>query len=424
MGMLKALRGTKDILPGEIEIWQYIEQSARDIFSIYGYREIRTPIVEEAELFKRSIGECTDIVQKEMYMFKDRGERNIALRPEGTASIVRAYLENYSGQSPHIKKFFYIGPMFRAERPQKGRQRQFHQIGVELIGSDEPFRDAEVIYLAVEFLKELHEDEKDFCVKLNSLGCENDKVAIMQKYRESIKPILSSLCEECRTRYDKNVLRLFDCKNSECNKILEDVKAENALCAACTNHFELVKEYLNDWKVKFIIDPKIIRGLDYYTKTVFEITHRKLGAQDAICAGGRYNNLIKDMGGNHTPAIGFAFGIERLLLAIEGEPPYHMDEKLDLFIVATGETLYNEAFKLLNFLRRNSRYSCDVFFEEDSLKAQMRKAQREGAKFVIILGDEESKRKKVLFKNMDTGKQEEVEHNEEVILKKIQGKIK
>jgi histidyl-tRNA synthetase len=422
--MLKALRGTKDILPGEIEIWQSIENSARDIFSIYGYREIRTPIIEDVSLFIRSIGGTTDIVQKEMYAFSDKGARNIALRPEATASVVRAYLENFGGQTSKVKKFFYIGPMFRAERPQKGRQRQFHQLGVELIGSDEPFRDAEVIFLAIKFLHKIGIYKDDIALKINSLGCQKDKLDTMHRYKETVKPFLKSLCDECKSRYNKNVLRIFDCKNSECNKIVKGINPEGPLCADCSQHFTMVKKYLDEWGINYTVDSKIVRGLDYYTKTVFEIVHKKLGAQDAICAGGRYNSLIEDMGGKSTPAIGFAFGIERLILAIEGEPPYRMDKKLDLFIVTTGEALHNEAFKLLNYLRCNSRYSCDVFFEEDSLKAQMKQAQRKGAKFVIIFGDEEFKRKKVLFKNMDTGEQEEVEHNEGVILKKIEEKIK
>ena len=416
--MLKALKGTRDILPGETEAWQDIESSARHIFSIYGYKEIRTPIMEEASLFIRSIGGCTDIVQKEMYVFTDRGNRNIALRPEGTASIVRAYLENYTGQSPRLKKFFYVGPMFRAERPQKGRQRQFHQLGVELIGSGEPFRDAEVISLAVKFLDEIGIDKADVNLKINSLGCHKDKAGAMEQYRKDIKPFLKSLCEECNSRYDKNVLRIFDCKNPACGEAIKKIDMKSLLCADCGAHFESVKKRLDEMGIKYTVDPKIVRGLDYYTKTVFEITHKKLGAQDAICAGGRYNNLIKEMGGKDTPAIGFAFGIERLILANEGEPPYDDGKELDLFIVTTGDSLRKEAFGLLGFLR-DGGISCDVYFEKNDMRGQMTEAQRQGARRVIIMGEDELKRNRLLLKDMDTGAQEEVDYDKDALLARV-----
>lgn len=426
--MLKALRGTKDILPADISAWQHIESCARDIFAIYNYKEIRTPVIEQSSLFTRSIGDYTDIVQKEMYVFSDRGGRNIALRPEATASVVRAYIENYNGQLPKIKKFFYLGPMFRAERPQKGRQRQFHQLGAELIGSDEPIRDAEIIYMAVDFLENLHMRKDEFYVKLNSLGCEKDKALIIQKYKKIISPILGKLCEKCKMRYDKNALRILDCKNPECGKILKNIKVENVLCSDCEAHFKSVEKYLNDWGVKPIIDPKIVRGLDYYTKTVFEITHKKLGAQDAICAGGRYNNLIKDIGGKDTPAIGFAFGIERLILAgsfCDKEKP------LDVFIATTGKMLNEKALMLLKELREgrvrksdNSLISYDVYLEEESLKGQLKQAQREGSKFVIIFGEQEFQENKVLIKDMKTGCQEKIDCDFRVILAEIEKKIR
>jgi len=421
--MLKALRGTKDILPDEVGLWIHIENSARDIFSIYGYNEIRTPLIEEAELFKRSIGEYSDIVQKEMYLFEDRAGRLVALRPEGTAPIVRAYLENCGRYSQRLQKFFYIGPMFRGERPQKGRQRQFHQIGVELIGSSLPFRDAEIIQLATVFLKRLGIKEEDFSVRLNSLGCEKDKLLLIKKCQEDIRPVLKSLCETCISRYDKNVLRIFDCKMEGCIDAIKDIKIKNTLCDECKGHFDAVKRYLNEWGVKFQLDEKIVRGLDYYTRTVFEITHKALGSQDAICAGGRYDNLIKDMGGKDTPAIGFALGVERLILSMKIDSTKRPYKKLDVSIVTTGKALQDEAFRFLNFLRDKSRFSCDVHFEEDSLKAQMRQAERSGARLVVIFGEEEFKNKKLIIKNMDTGFQEEVDYNYEALLKKLERDI-
>ncbi|MFC1667682.1 histidine--tRNA ligase, partial [Candidatus Omnitrophota bacterium] len=252
--MLKALRGTKDILPADINAWQYIEQSAREIFDIYGYKEIRTPIIEEAFLFIRSIGDSTDIVQKEMYVFSDRGGRSIALRPEATASVVRAYLENSLGHKESLSKLFYIGPMFRSERPQKGRQRQFHQLGIEAIGSDNPFLDAEVILLAVKFLQKLGID--NFSLKINSLGCKNDKIEIIKKYRLAIKPCLKSLCDECNARYDKNVLRVLDCKNVKCKEIVRNIDFDDSLCGGCAKHFEDVKKALDDLGVIYSVDPK------------------------------------------------------------------------------------------------------------------------------------------------------------------------
>ena len=410
--MLKALRGTKDVLPGEIEVWQEIEAKARRLFSIYGYKEIRTPIIEESILFTRSIGDWTDIVQKEMYVFSDRGDRNIALRPEATAGVVRAYIENYKGQLGSLNKFFYIGPMFRAERPQQGRQRQFHQIGVEAIGSDNALLDAEVISLSVRLLEGW--GVKKFKIALNSLGCQKDKIELINSYRESIKPYLEKLCEGCKTRFDKNVLRIFDCKEEKCREIVKDIHRGAGLCGDCSKHFDEVKKGLDALGVKYIIDSKIVRGLDYYTKTVFEITQEDLGAKDAICAGGRYNNLVKDLGGEDTPAIGFAFGIERIELALKEVTSNRLEVSgIEVFIARTGTALYGEAFKLLDSLR-NIGISSEIDYDAKSLKSQMRKAQKLGAKFVVIFGEEEFKRGKVILRDMKASSQKEVGLNEVV----------
>lgn len=402
--MLKTLRGTKDILPGDIRVWQWIESSARDIFAIYEYREIRTPIIEEATLFKKSIGDDTDIVQKEMYVFSDRGGRAIALRPEATASIVRAYVENSLGQAEAVTKLSYIGPMFRSERPQKGRQRQFHQIGVEAIGSDNPFLDAEVMLLAVRFLEKL--GAKDFSLKINSLGCQKDKLRILEANRKRIKPYLASLCTECKERYKKNVLRIFDCKRTSCIEVLKNVKPESSICNDCKEHFESVRTKLEKLGVDYVVDSKIVRGLDYYTKTVFEITQKDLGAKDAVCAGGRYNDLIRKMGGRDTPAIGFSFGMERLILAIK-KGGLQEDLSVDVFIATASETLQEQAFKIMDSLRKKG-VSCDMDYLNRSLKAQMRKAEKLKARFVIIFGEDEFRNKRVMVRDMANKSQKEV----------------
>ena len=416
--MINALRGTKDILPDEISLWQRIEAIGRDIFYIYGYNEIKTPIIEEASLFTRSIGDTTDIVQKEMYVFCDRGGRNIALRPEATASIVRSYIENSLSQSTRGSKLFYIGPMFRAERPQQGRQRQFYQIGLEAIGSDNPFIDAEVIALSVRFLE--HLGIKKFHVKLNSLGCQKDKIRVIEKHKENLRPHIEKLCETCKARFDKNVLRIFDCKEVSCRAVVENISVEKALCDECASHFEKVKAGLDAIGIKYTIDHKIVRGLDYYTRTVFEITQESLGAKDAICAGGRYNNLVKELGGKDTPAIGFAFGMERLVLALDNSGEVKDEGKgVNTFVAVTGEQLYEEAFKLTESLRK-AGIASEIDYDAKSLKAQMRKAEKLGAKFVVIVGEEEFKKGKVMLRDMKNSNQEEVSLSE--IITKLKGR--
>ena len=402
--MLKALRGTKDILPDEARMWQHIEASSRYIFSIYGYNEIRTPVIEEASLFIRSIGDATDIVQKEMYVFLDRGGRKIALRPEATASVVRSYIENSIGSKEGLSKLFYIGPMFRSERPQKGRQRQFHQLGVEAIGSDDPLLDAEIILLASGLLKKLN--IHNFKIKINSLGCKKDKEAILEDHRKAIKPHLKSLCDECKERYKKNVLRIFDCKNPECQKIVANIDASNSLCKDCEDHFKRVKSALDGLKLTYEVDSRIVRGLDYYTKTVFEIVQEDLGAKDAICAGGRYNDLIQDMGGKPTPATGFAFGMERLILAIK-DSDIKSGPSLNAFIAIVDKDKFKQGFALLSSLR-NKGISCDIDYEGKSLKAQMKKAERFGARFVVVFGGDELKQGKVALRDMAKREQREV----------------
>lgn len=413
--MTKSLRGTKDILPKEIGTWRFLEETARDLFNIYGYKEIQTPIIEEAVLFVKSVGPSTDVVQKEMFVFKDKGGREIALRPEATAGVVRAYVENLLDSSVGLLKLFYIGAMFRGERPQSGRQRQFHQIGVEAIGSDSPFLDAEVISLSEEYLKLI--GVRDNRIRINSLGCKKDKPHITDFYKKKLKEKIEELCPDCKKRLERSVLRIFDCKNDRCKSVVNSLTPiVSVICQDCQQHFKEVKNSLLEIGCNFIEDPFLARGLDYYTRTVFEITSSSLGAKDAIGAGGRYDNLVKDLGAKKDiPAIGFAFGIERLLIAADEA----LREKrtspiqLDVFIATTARGPYNEAFGFLKRLREE-RLISEIDYEERSLKSQMRRAEKLGARFVVIFGEEELKRGRVVLRDMRKGEQEEVGINKAV----------
>lgn len=402
--MIKTLKGMRDILPPESEIWQYIEKASRSLFDSFGYKEIRTPILEETSLFIKSIGESTDIVQKEMYSFKDKGKRHVSLRPEGTAPIVRSYLENNLGRSESLVKLYYIGPMFRSEKPQAGRQRQFHQIGVEAIGSESPYIDAEVIYL----MKACFDKSglSGYTIKINTLGCPKDKTRIKKELESFLKKRANELCKDCKSRLKKNVLRILDCKSEGCKAILRT--APNMLdyiCGDCKDHFDAVKSALELLKVQFVVDPHIVRGLDYYTKTTFEATHPNLGSQDAIGAGGRYGNLVKDSGGPKTGACGFAIGQDRLIMALGEKTP--AAGSLDVYVAALGKTPYLDGFKLCNELRLNG-ISADIDYQDRSLKAQMRQANKRCARYVSILGEDELEKGVVVLRNMSNGEQREI----------------
>jgi len=402
--MLKALRGMKDILPEEAGTWQCIEEEARKTFELYGYKEIRTPSLEETSLFTKSIGEGTDIVQKEMYSFKDKGGRKISLRPEATAPVVRAYLENNLDKTGGLVKLYYIGPMFRSERPQAGRQRQFHQIGVEALGSYNPYLDVEVINLMKSYLDSIGLDNCK--IKLNSLGCNKDKTALKNKLKKFLSSQTSRLCKDCKIRFKKNILRVFDCKNDSCKALLREApKMSENLCADCNDHFEKVKSGLELVGVNYEIDPYIVRGLDYYTRTTFEVTHPKLGAQDAIAAGGRYDNLVKDFGGAKTGACGFALGVERIITALELKKGER--EALDVYIATIGEEPYKKGFYLLDQLRKEG-ISSEIDYESKSLKAQMRVANKLGVRFVAILGEDELEKGIICLRDMSCGSQEEI----------------
>lgn len=420
--IIRALRGTRDLLPEEAALWTVLEDRARDVFKHFNFAEIRTPLMEESALFVRSIGEGTDIVEKQMYTFLDRGERSITLRPEATASVVRAYLENGMSNEAGVVKLFYLGPMFRAERPQAGRARQFHQIGVEAIGSYSPYLDAEIIILLNAVLNSF--EIKDHKIKLNSLGCPADKRGLSQRLRELLEPELKNLCEDCILRYRKNVLRILDCKNENCKGIAQKAfeGTKDYLCDGCRQHFETVKKTLTDLGISYQIEPYLVRGLDYYTRTTFELIHHKLGAQDAIAAGGRYDNLVSELGGPERGACGFAIGVERTLAAINSVP--FTDRRLKIFLAALGETAYETGFKLVMRLRERG-ISADIAYEAKSLKAQMRTADRVGARLVAIIGEDEIKNHSVTIRNMDTKEQQIIsEENFIINIERILSDIK
>ena len=403
-----APRGTKDIMPSDVNAWRYLEATVRKICAQYGYKEIRTPVFEHTELFQRGIGDTTDVVEKEMYTFTDRGNRSITLRPENTASAVRAYVEHkLSKEDSLATKFFYIGSMFRYDRPQAGRLREFHQFGVEALGVPGPNVDAEIILLAVQVLKEL--GLKDLKLKINSVGCPNCRPQHREKLQAFFKPHFDELCKDCQGRFDRNPLRLLDCKNPHCQELgVGAPSLEECLCDECKAHFEGVKELLTAAGVDFEVDHNLVRGLDYYTKTAFEIKYPPLGAQSAVAGGGRYDGLIEEMGGSPTPAVGFATGLERLLLALESQKLLpEKNRSVDAYVVALGEAAQSEGFKLLNQLRR-AGLSAAMDFAGRSMKAQMKQANKLGARYALILGDDEIAEGAVMLRSMSDSQQEKV----------------
>lgn len=415
---LKALRGTKDLLPKEARLWTILEGKARAVLTSFGYSEIRTPIIEESALFVKSLGQGTDVVEKQMFTFLDRGERSITLRPEETASVVRAYLENGLENEMGFAKLFYMGPMFRAERPQAGRMRQFHQIGVEAIGSYSPYLDAEVIALLAVLLDSF--SIINYEIKLNTLGCVKDKEALANGLRQMIGPRIKDFCDDCKVRYEKNILRVLDCKNDSCGNAVKKIFKGTGefLCADCLTHFETVKKALDALKINYRVEPYMVRGLDYYTRTTFEVVHRKLGAQDAIGAGGRYDNLVADLGGTAKGACGFAIGMERTIMALEDMP--EIDRGLSIYIATMGEEAYKLGLSLAMALREQG-ISADLDFEGKSLKAQMRAADKLGVKYVAIIGEDELKNHSIMLRNMGTKEQSAIP--ERNFVKEMEGKL-
>ena len=398
-------RGTRDILPDSSSYWQYVENIIREVCGNFAYHEIRTPIFEHTELFLRGIGETTDIVEKEMYTFMDRGKRSITLRPENTAAVVRSYLENKLYAGPQPAKLFYIGPMFRYDRPQAGRYRQFHQFGVEAIGAPGPVIDAEIISLAVELLKRLGLNDLNLLV--NSVGCPVCRPVYRVKLQDFFRDKLSQLCSDCQSRYERNPMRILDCKNETCTAQAQGAPhMVDCLCDECNGHFNSLKELLTAAGIKFVINPRLVRGLDYYTKTAFEIQYAPLGAQSAVCGGGRYDGLIAECGGQPTPGIGFAIGIERVLLALEKQQLLPAaNTAIDVFVAPLGAETQAVAFQILTEVRQ-ARLAADMDYNNRSLKAQMKYANKYPAKFVALIGQDELAQNKVMLKNMETGSQE------------------
>ena len=399
-------KGTKDMLPSEAYKWQFIEKKFDEICKRFGYKEIRTPNFEHTELFLRGIGDTTDVVQKEMYNFKDHGDRDITLKPEGTAGVVRAFVENNIYADAQPTKLYYDTACYRYEKPQAGRLREFHQFGVECFGSTNMVSDAEIITLGYTFLKELGID--DLSLEINSVGCPNCRKNHREALKNFLRPNFDKLCDTCKSRFDRNPMRIIDCKSKEDQEIVKDAPMMlDFLCDDCKNAFEELKKNLDAIGIKYTVNPKIVRGLDYYTKTAFEFTTDRLGAQSAVCAGGRYDNLVEEIGGPSVPGVGFGLGKERLLLLLEAysiEIPN--DNTIDLFIATMGENAKLYGLKLMNELRlSNLRVEMDDM--QRNFKGQFKMADRVKAKYTIVIGDNELENGTVSLKNMETGDEAE-----------------
>jgi histidyl-tRNA synthetase len=402
--MIKAITGTRDILYPDINLWKYLEEIVKTVFSDFNYKEIRTPIFEETALFARGIGEETDIVGKEMYTFSDRSQTSVTLKPEMTASVVRAYIEHSLSAKQSLNKLFYISPMFRQERPQAGRLRQFHQFGAEALGSTSPLLDAEIIQMPYDIMKKL--GLKDITVKINSLGVPESREEYKKKLREYLKDKVNELSEDSRKRFEKNILRIFDSKVESDQEIMKDAPLLiDYLDEESKRDFEVVKEALYKAGIPFEIDPALVRGLDYYTKTTFEIVSGKVGSQSALCGGGRYDLLVEQLGGKPSPGVGFAAGIERIILACQNESAFNIPEdSLDLYIVKINRELTSEVSSLALYYRRKG-ISVDFDYLDRSVKAQMREANKVNAGHVLFLGGEEYEAGQMNLKNMKSGEQ-------------------
>ena len=404
--MFQKMKGTYDILPNDVSKWQALEKAIRNVSKIYNYKEIRTPMFENSELFHRGVGADTDIVSKETYDFIDRGKRSNTLRPEGTAGVVRSYIENKLYVDPiPVQKMFYVGPMFRYERPQKGRYRQFQQFGAEAFGSDNPQLDAEIIAYAVSVLKALK--IQDVEVHINSIGDAESKIAYRKALMDYLAPEITNLCHDCQNRYETNPLRILDCKVDKENQILIDApKPLDYLNETSQNHFNETVKFLDAMGVKYVIDKSLVRGLDYYTHTVFEVNANleTLGAQNTICGGGRYNKLVKSLGGPDTPAVGFAFGLERLMFALEsiefkGDPNY-----LHLYLMILGEEQKTDGMAMLNRLRLGGLFT-DIDFLDKGMKGKWKQADKQNARFVAIYGANEKENDVINVKDQSSGEE-------------------
>jgi histidyl-tRNA synthetase len=407
----KSLKGIHDILPPDIHIWQHIEGTARDVFRSYGYREIRLPVIESTDLFIRSIGETSDIVEKEMYTFLDKGGRSVTLRPEGTASFVRAYIEHHLYNEPPPQRYYYMGPMFRYERPQAGRYRQFYQIGAEAMGVDDPRMDAELISLLSEILRTVGLEGLRF--EITSIGCKVCRPA----FREALKGFLSDkiggFCADCQRRYDKNPLRILDCKVPQCIEMRKgSPHTIEFLCNGCREHFERLRSYLDLLHIPYTVNPELVRGLDYYTRTAFEVTTDLLGSQNAVAAGGRYDALVEEFGGPSTPGLGFAIGMERIVSLLKDG--FKVAEVPELVICFVGDEAAERAFLLAQELRLKGLW-VETGYGDASLKSQMRRANRLGARYTIVIGEDELRSGSVDLKDMGSGEKTTVSLDAEAI---------
>lgn len=402
-----AIKGTLDVLPQDSYKTQYVESAMREIAENFGFFEMRTPVFEHTELFNRSVGETTDVVQKEMYTFNDKGGRSITLRPEGTAGAVRSFLQNGLFNEPLPQKLFYLTSCYRYEKPQAGRLREFHQFGVEAFGAGAPSQDAEIISLANEIFNYL--GIKNLSLEINSIGCKTCRQDFQNALKAYFEDRKEELCDTCLSRLDRNPMRILDCKSPVCKEISKDApKILDYLCPDCRAHFEAVQRYLKALNIPFTVNPEIVRGLDYYTRTVFEFVSNDIGAQGTVCGGGRYDGLIEELGGKPTPACGFGMGMERLLLLMEAQKtPFPEKKTCDIFLGSMGDTA-NVAAAVLAADLRNEGMAAQFDTLGRSLKAQMKFANKLGASYTAVLGDSELEEKKVKIKNMESGEQTEV----------------
>jgi histidyl-tRNA synthetase len=401
---IKAIRGFNDILPDEIGKWQFVEKTAREVFEGFGFSEIRIPILERTELFARGIGEATDIVEKEMYTFSDKSGNSLTLRPEATASMARAYLEHQIYNFDPVAKFYCIGPMFRYERPQKGRYRQFYQIDAEVFGVGNPIVDAEIIVMLIHFLERVGLEKLE--LQINSLGCRKCRPRYRQEIIHFLKKKSFQLCQDCQRRLETNPLRVFDCKVETCQAAIADApKVVDFIDEECQDHFGKVKEYLEASGLTYILNPRMVRGLDYYTRTAFEVVSYQLGSQNAVTGGGRYDNLFQEIGGPDIPGIGFAIGMERLISLLPKDKEFV--QYPSLFIAVLGDLTVKKAYSLINQLHLEG-IRAELDYEGKSLKSQMRKADKLKARYVLIMGEEELKKGRAVLRNMVDKSQEEI----------------
>ena len=403
----KAIKGTKDVLPSEVYKNQYIEATCLTVAENFGYKEMRTPVFEHTELFQRGVGDTTDVVQKEMYTFDDKGGRSITLRPEGTAGAARSFLENGLSNEALPQKICYLTSCYRYEKPQAGRLREFHQFGIECFGATSPLADAEMIALAKQIFDEL--GVKDLHLELNSIGCPTCRAEYHKALKEYFASRVDELCDTCRDRLDRNPMRILDCKSPVCSEIAKDAPVVlDYLCDECKEHFEKTKSYLDAMNIEYIVNPQIVRGLDYYTKTVFEFVADSIGAQGTVCGGGRYDGLIEELGGQHTPSLGFAMGLERLQLVMEAQGcEFPESSRPDLFIVAMGDKATLKAVEIAKDMR-DEGYSVVYDLNGRSLRAQMKYADKINAKYNVVIGDNEVDTKSAVLKDMATGEQSDI----------------